>query len=137
MPTKRSTGATTNPDAAIFEMGDRLLELDRQVLEFDAASVRLRRLGRLSESNEAGSRQHEAGEAYSDLEFELVYTPATTPEGHLEKIRIIERGGFSFDPDVLAEIMWMLAHEAGRLGLSDAISKRCKKYFARAAAKAA
>jgi hypothetical protein len=40
---------------------------------------------------------------------------------------------FSFDPDVLAEIMWGLAHEAGRLGLSDTIPKECKRHFAAAA----
>jgi hypothetical protein len=77
---------TQNSDAAIFEMGDRLAELDRQCLEFDSAAVRLRRLGRHSEANEAGSRMDEAGRAYSDLEWELVYRPAATPEGHWEKI---------------------------------------------------
>jgi hypothetical protein len=106
------TTTNKNPDAAIFEMGDRLAELDRQCLEFDSASARLRRRGRLSESKEASVRMDEAYSAYSDLEWRLVYTPAATPEGHWEKIRILERGGFSFGPDVVAEIMWMLACEA-------------------------
>ncbi len=131
------TSTNKNPDAAIFEMGDRLAELDRQCLEFDSAAVRLRRLGRHSEANDAGSRMDEAAQALYDLEWELIYTPAATPEGHHEKIRILERGGFSFDPDVLAEIMWGLAHEAGRLGLSDTIPKECKRHFAAAADKAA
>ena len=119
----------SNPDAAIFAMGDRLAELERQCLEFDSAS------GRLSETGEADDRSDEAGKAHSDLERELIHTPAATPEGHSEKIRILESGGFCFDPDVLAEVMWLLGHEAGRLRLSNAIPNQCKRVFSATAAR--
>jgi hypothetical protein len=125
---EKHINSNPNPDAAIFAMGARLAELERQCLEFDSAS------GRLSESNDADSRSDEAGKAHSDLERKLIYTRAATPEGHWEKIRILESGGFCFDPDVLAEVMWLLAHEAGRLGLSNAIPNQCKRIFAAAAA---
>ena len=125
---EKHINSNPNPDAAIFAMGDRLAKLERQCLEFDSAS------GRLPESNEADRRSDEAGKAHSDLEWELIYTSAATPEGHREKIRILESGGFCFDPEVLAEIMWLLAHEAGRLGLSNAIPDQCKRIFATAKA---
>jgi hypothetical protein len=118
----------SHPDAAIFLMGDRLAELERQCLEFDSAS------GRFSEASEADSRSDEAGRAHSDLEWELIHTPAATLEGHSEKIRILESGGLCFDPDVLAEVMWLLGHEAGRLGLSNAIPNQYKRIFAASAA---
>jgi hypothetical protein len=109
-----------SPDATIFAMGGRLAELERECLEFSFA------IGGLSE-DEADRRSDEAGKAHSDLEWKLIYTPAVTPEGHREKLRILESGGFCFDLEVLAEILWLLAHEAGRLGLSNTIPNRFKR----------
>jgi hypothetical protein len=126
---KQVTAAPFNTDGEIFVMGRRLIELDRQVAQFDAAAVRSRRLRRDSEAKEAHSRMDEACEEYSELEWKLAYWPAATPEGHFEKIIILERTGFSFEPDDVADIMWRLAHEAGRLGLGDTIPRRCRKFF--------
>jgi hypothetical protein len=72
--------AATFNDAGIFQMGERLAELDRTMLESDAAWIRLGRLGRDSEAEEASDRSHEAGEEFSELEWKIIYTPAMTPE---------------------------------------------------------
>jgi hypothetical protein len=79
--TEETSTNTTNPDAEIFEMGDRLVELDRQCFEFDSTSVRLRRLGRHSEANEAGSRMDEAAHALYDLEWSSSTRRPRPPKG--------------------------------------------------------
>jgi len=127
----------TNPDAAIFEMGHRLAELDREHRKFHEASVQLRRRGQHPESDAANKLMDLISKEQCQLEWKAIYTPAATPEGHEEKLRIVDRMGFSFDRDVIAEIMWMLAYEAGRLGISDTIPQRFKRAFADAAAEAA
>jgi hypothetical protein len=129
----QGVSAETHNDAGIFQMGERLAELDRIILESDAASIKLRRLGRDSEAKEASAREVEAGEEFSDLEWKIIYTRSFTPEGYYEKIRILEKAGFAFDPDDIADIFWRLAHEAGRLGLSDTIPRRCRGHFITAA----
>jgi hypothetical protein len=123
--------STSHPDTEISEMGRRLTELNCK------ASVRLRRLGQHQESDAAYQRMSAIAEEEGELEWRVIYTPVDTPEGYEEKLRILDRLGFGFDPDVLAEVVWLLAHEAGRLGIASAMPKRLKSIFARAVEQAA
>jgi hypothetical protein len=87
-----------NLDAGIFAMGERITQLVRLHIELDERFVRLSRLGQTKPST-LDDVMAEVREELSETEWRLIYTDAATPDGHAEKLKILERLGFAFDPD--------------------------------------